>query len=291
MTNDGNDGVMTNGNVNDLMTGLEPFDGSINSPNETLLQNGPLPLQGTGTLNKGSPAVSSGNQMNVAKSMTSPGPDLSGFSSNRPPQVPVSSTSLATPPTSILNNAGSIRSGQPTVGVASNTPSSSVATSMSNSVPSSSFNNNQMQNNLQNMQNTNSSIMPTMSNSVFNNGPLSMAQSMTGLGQTMPMMSGDNFNAANQGYTGNMPMMAGNPRLNYNPMGNNLFRMNKLPNMNTFNPMNPMMGPMGGGPMPNMGIHENQQDQIMMGTNMPLNMSRMVSQLIYLNQHLAIGLK
>merc|ERR1712062_230065 len=91
----------------------------------------------------------------------------------------------------------------------------------------------------------------------------------------MPTMMGDNFNAANPGYTGNMPMMPGNPRLNYNP---NLFRLNpKLPNMNTFNPMNPMM-PMGAGPMPNMGgIHENQQDPgMMMGNNMPgLSMPRM----------------
>jgi hypothetical protein len=132
MTNDGNDGVMANGNVQDLMTGLDSgsiFDGSISSPNDNLLQNGPLPVQGT--LNKGSPAVTGGSQMSATKSMgiTSPGPDLNTFPPNRPPQVPVSTTAMATPPTPLLN-PGSMRSTQaaPLNNMSNNTPSSSVAT-------------------------------------------------------------------------------------------------------------------------------------------------------------------
>lgn len=266
LSSEGNENAMTNGT--DILSGLEPFDGNVNSANDAshILQNGPTSL--TASHGKGGPGnvVSVNNQMNSSKVVLSPRGNLTNFSQNRPPQGPISTSGMATPATPMLNS-GSVRGANGPMGnMQTPTPlSSSVNTSMIDT--SSSYSNGPIQNSmLQNMPST---------NTMFSGAPMSMAYSMTNAGQNNPMMSMGQTFSPNQSFPNNMSMMPNNRLYNNNPG----FRMGmpnpKMPNIQgNFNPINPLMV----NPLNTMGMQDNQ-DPLMMSSGIPgsLPMQRMVS--------------
>lgn len=251
MINDGNE------NGNDLLSSLDqPFNSNIPSNDGLLQQNGPTSLQTS--LSKGGTGNVGSDKINVSKSigMRSPRPNMAtGLAQNCPPQGPISTSGMPTPPTPMLNT---MRSVQSSIGnMQANNPMSHVTSSMVNT---GTFNSNPMHN----------AMMPNSnSNSIFN-GQMSMSNPMNVMGQNMHMMSrGQNFNANPGGFGNNMPMMP-NRNMYGNPGMNIGYRMNmnqKVPNMGNFNSlMNPMM--------------ESSQEALMLGGNVQnatgMPMQRMV---------------
>lgn len=227
----------TSDSGNDLLSSLDtPFNSNINPNSDGMIQhNGPTSLPKT--LSRGGTGNVSSDQANVPKTigMRSPRPNMTaGLSQNCPPQGPISTAGMSTPPTPLIN---AMRNPSSVGNMQANNPMSSVTSSMINT---GTFNSNPMQNQM--MPNNNSNVMMS-SNSMFD-GQMGMAHPMNVIGQNMNMMArGQNFNANPAGFGNNMMMqnhgMYGNMNMSYR-MG-----MNKAGNMG-FNPntMNSIMNPM-----------------------------------------------
>ena len=172
--------------------GLEPFD----SGNDNLIQqNGPTSL--SASLSKGG-AVNAGSDL-----MRSPRPNAGNIQQNLPPNGPISTAGMATPPTPMLNQ---IRNSQLSVGgnIAASNATSHANTSMVNS----SFTNNIST--MNNIVNAN----PSMINSSYNNNVSSMNNSNPQFNNMIPSSSLPN----NSGTFNSQPSSATSMNQPFNPM-------------------------------------------------------------------------
>lgn len=273
IANSGSDNDLNNGN--DLM-GLEPFD----SGNDNLIQqNGPTSL--SASLSKGG-AVNAGSDL-----MRSPRPNAGNMQQNLPPNGPISTAGMATPPTPMLNQ---IRNSQLSVGgnIAASNATSHTNTSMVNSsftnnistmnnivnanspMVNSSYNNNVSSMNNSNPQFNNnmmsSSSLPN--NSGTFNSPASLASSMNQpfnpMSSVASMAYSNNFN---QSMTSTMPTsnaLFSNTINNMNNTPNNMMSSNSLFNGQMSSPMNVI----GQNMMGNRGQNFNGNPGMMMNNRM-----------------------
>jgi len=224
VSNNGNENDLSNGN--DLMN-LEPsFNSNINSNDGLIQQNGPTSLPTS--LSKGGTGIAGNDPMNTTKTigMRSPRPNVN-MAQNCPPQGPISTAGMPTPPTPMLN---AMRNTQLSVGnmPAGNSTSNS-NTSMNNS--SNFINRSSMSNNSAGQFNNNTNPMASMVNNNNNNAgtfnsPMSMASSN---------ISSFNPSASSMAYSGNFNQslsssMVTSNSFNSNPM-NNISNMNNNPNV------------------------------------------------------------
>ena len=252
--NSGSDNDLNNGN--DLM-GLEPFD----SGNDNLIQqNGSTSL--STSLSKGG-AVNAGNDL-----MRSPRPNIGNLQQNLPPNGPISTAGMPTPPTPMLNQTrnsklsvgGNISVSNSTSYVNSTMANSYVNSSMANSNYAnniSTMNNNvnvnssmvnSSYNNVSSMNNSNPQFMYSPSSSMSSNSgtynsPVSFASSMNQPFNPMSSVSSMAYsNNFNQSMTSTMPTsnaLFSNPINNINnTQNNNMMSSNSLFNGQMSSPMN-----------------------------------------------------
>ena len=216
VSNNGNENDLSNGN--DLMN-LEPsFNSNINSNDGLIQQNGPTSLPTS--LSKGGTGIIGNDPMNTTKNigMRSPRPNVN-MAQNCPPQGPISTAGLPTPPTPMLNT---MRNPQLSVGnMPVSNSSSNANTSMSNTT---NFINRSMSNNNSGQFNNNTNPMSSMVNNNNNNtgtfnSPMSMASS-----------NNSSFNPSAPSIAYNQSSMVTSNSFNSTPM-NNMSNMNNNPNV------------------------------------------------------------